>query len=296
LPITRYQKMLLLVGPPRSGKGTIGRVLTKMLGKDNVAAPTLAAFESNFGMQSLIGKLVAIISDARLSGRSDQGRIVERLLTISGEDLIQIDRKYLTPVEMQLSSRIMVMTNELPHLTDNSTALANRFMVLMLEKSFLSKEDTGLQDRLNGEISGILNWSIAGLQKLLSLGHLPQPSTSAEAIEDLNDLGSPVKAFVEECCVVEQGATIKKADLYDCWRHWCQQQGRREPGTGASFGRNLKAAFPGLGTKNLREGEARHRWWEGISPTKTTLDAVNKWKRNTMERTGTGSPYHPANN
>jgi phage/plasmid-associated DNA primase len=38
---TRYEKIFLLVGPKRSGKGTIGRVLTAMLGKDNVANPTL---------------------------------------------------------------------------------------------------------------------------------------------------------------------------------------------------------------------------------------------------------------
>ena len=34
--------MFLLVGPKRSGKGTIARVLTGLLGAHNTAAPTLA--------------------------------------------------------------------------------------------------------------------------------------------------------------------------------------------------------------------------------------------------------------
>jgi hypothetical protein len=36
---TRYQKIFMIVGPKRSGKGTIARVLTRMLGPDNVANP-----------------------------------------------------------------------------------------------------------------------------------------------------------------------------------------------------------------------------------------------------------------
>ncbi len=39
---TDQHKILLLVGPPRSGKGTIARVLTALVGKENTAGPTLA--------------------------------------------------------------------------------------------------------------------------------------------------------------------------------------------------------------------------------------------------------------
>ena len=58
----------------------------------NYAAPTLASLGERFGLASLIGKSLAIISDARLSGRSDQQVIVERLLSITGEDGQTIDR------------------------------------------------------------------------------------------------------------------------------------------------------------------------------------------------------------
>ena len=62
---TRQQKMALLVGPKRAGKGTINRVLTRMIGPHNVAGPTLASLGTNFGLQDLIGKPVAVISGAR---------------------------------------------------------------------------------------------------------------------------------------------------------------------------------------------------------------------------------------
>ena len=82
---TRQQKLLLLIGLKRAGKDTIVRILRAMIGPDNVAGPTLSSLATNFGLWPLIGKPVAIISDARLSNRSDIAVIVERILTITGE-------------------------------------------------------------------------------------------------------------------------------------------------------------------------------------------------------------------
>ena len=129
---TSQQKIFLLVGPPRSGKGTIGRVLTGLLGAHNVAAPTLAGLTQNFGLQNLIGKPLALVSDARLSSKADGTIAVERLLSISGEDVLTVDRKYRDPWTGRLPSRFLVLTNELPRFTDASGALASRFVILVL--------------------------------------------------------------------------------------------------------------------------------------------------------------------
>jgi putative DNA primase/helicase len=111
---TSQQKAFMLVGPKRSGKGTIARVLTALLGQSNVCQPTLASLSSQFGLAPLINKLVAIIADARVGARSDQHQIAERLLSVSGEDGQTVDRKFLQPWSGQLSTRFVLMTNELP--------------------------------------------------------------------------------------------------------------------------------------------------------------------------------------
>src|SRR5262249_23747665 len=53
---TGQQKILLVVGPKRAGKGTIAKVLTGLVGQDNVAGPTLASLAGEFGLSALIGK------------------------------------------------------------------------------------------------------------------------------------------------------------------------------------------------------------------------------------------------
>lgn len=101
----RHQKAFLIVGPKRSGKSTIAKVLSRLIGIDNVVSPTLAGLSATFGLQALIDKRLAIIADARLSGRADQAAIAERLLSITGEDIVTVNRKHLSDWTGQLRVR-----------------------------------------------------------------------------------------------------------------------------------------------------------------------------------------------
>ena len=145
---TRLQKIFLFVGPKRGGKGTIARVLTGLLGTNHVACPTLASLSTNFGLAPLIGKPLAVISDARLSTRADSKVVVERLLSISGEDSLTIDRKFREPWTGRLPTRFCIFSNELPKLSDASGALASRFILFVLTKSFYGRENPRLTDEL----------------------------------------------------------------------------------------------------------------------------------------------------
>ena len=106
-------KILLMVGPTRGGKGAIARVLTALVGTKNVAGPTLNSLGGDFGLAPLIGKPLAIISDARFVGRNGN-IVVERLLSISGEDTLTVNRKYRDQWTGKLPSRLHVISNELP--------------------------------------------------------------------------------------------------------------------------------------------------------------------------------------
>ena len=264
-PDTRQQKILLLVGPKRSGKGTIARVIRGLIGDENVTCPTLSGLGTNFGLWPLIGKTVAMIQDARLSGRTDAAAVAERLLSISGEDAQTVDRKFLPTVTAKLHARFMLLTNELPKLNDSSGALPGRMILLRLTRSWYGKEDTALTERLLAELPGILIWAIDGWQRLRHRGHFVQPDAGKELIGELNELASPVGAFVHERCHIGQGCHIERAILFDAWKHWCEEQGREHPGDTATFGRNLRAAVPSIGDAHPRTDTGKRiRVYEGI--------------------------------
>ena len=263
-PDTRQQKILLVIGPRRSGKGTIGRVLRATIGRENVCGPTLASLSTNFGLWPLVGKSLAIVSDARLGGRTDSQIVVERLLSISGEDCLTIDRKNLEPLTVKLPTRLMIFTNELPRLGDSSGALAGRMILLRLNRSFFGCEDTGLTERLLTERPGILLWAIEGWRRLRARGCFVQPTAADELLTELNDLTSPVSVFVRECCNVGPEYEVQRGDLYEAYAAWAKEHGRQHVEDEGGFGRALRAALPTVGTTQHRIDGQPVRFYGGV--------------------------------
>jgi putative DNA primase/helicase len=261
------QKILLIVGPTRGGKGVIGRILTALIGKDNVAGPTLNSLSGDFGLAPLIGKSLAIISDARFGGR-DGSVVVERLLSISGEDTLTVNRKYRDQWTGKLPCRLHIISNELPRLDDASAAVIGRLLLLPLTASWLGREDKALEAKLRPELSGILNWSLAGLQRLAGNGNAFTIVPSAEqAIEQLRDLSSPVAAFVREECVVRRNCEVRADTLYNAYKAWADLNGQPKKSK-TLFGRDLAAAFPLVGRAQQRRDEhdpnIRYRVYRGL--------------------------------
>jgi putative DNA primase/helicase len=234
------QKIFLVVGPTRSGKGTISNVIAALTGEAHVAGPTLAGLTMPFGLSQLIGKSLAIIPDARMP--REVGQVVEHLLMISGGDRITVDRKHKDPWIGQLSAQIMMLSNELPSLPDAAAAIAGRLLVLRMTRSFYGQEDTNLGRDLRAELAGIFRWALDGLDRLAERGRFTEPDSSQEAVELIRESVSPIGMFLDERCQMEPEATVKVADLYNEWVDWCRQQGRAHVGTAATFGRQLFAA------------------------------------------------------
>ena len=271
---TEMQKMFLLVGPKRGGKGTIARVLKALVGAHNTAGPTLSSLATQFGMECLIGKPLGIISDARLGG-GDNSIVTERLLSISGEDTLNVDRKHRTSVTLQLPTRFVVLTNELPRFSDASGALASRFIVLTLSNSFYGREDVGLTQKLLAELPGIFNWSLIGAERLKERGRFKVPASSEESVRLMEDLSSPITAFVRDRCVIRQGAEVVVDALYEEWKLWCVAQGQKIS-TVQMFGRNLRSAYPALKVEQPSQKGRRHRAYLGIEkkPDKAADEAA----------------------
>lgn len=244
-PDTSRQKILLVIGPPRAGKGTIGRVLRALIGEANVATPKLSQFAERFGLQSMISKSVALVPDARLSGRADAVAVVETLLAISGEDFVDIDRKNRESISTKLNTRFVIFSNELPRLGDASGAIMSRLIVLRLTRSFLGEEDEALASRLLEELPGIFHWACDGWKRLRANGRFTQPGSAQELIAEARDIASPVTRFVEERCRIEPEGKVEVKTMYAAWVEWCKKHGYTHS-SDAVFGRDLRAAFPRL--------------------------------------------------
>jgi putative DNA primase/helicase len=135
---------------------------------------------------------------------------------------------------------------------------------MRIRESFFGREDHALSGRLMAELPGILNWALDGLARLRARGRFLQPASSDEAMQELEDLGSPIKAFIRERCVIGPAHQVLPNHLYEAWTGWCKNTGRDHPGTLQAFARDLRAAVPHLKTRNVRQHTGRQRIYEGI--------------------------------
>jgi putative DNA primase/helicase len=264
---TKFQKGFILVGPARSGKGTIARVLMHLLGRNNYCGPSLGQLAQAFGMQGLIGKKLAVVPDARLDNRANRSVITEKLLSIIGEDVQDINRKNKPYWSGILRLRLMILSNELPDFKDDSGVIATRFVILQTLVSFLGREDTELEAKLCGELSGILNWALIGWQRLAQRGKLSAPGTG-ELNEELASNASAVKAFVAECCELVPDAQVTIEAVYSAYRVWCEGVGARAWADRLpinQFSGKLRSAYHGQVTVvRPRSGGTRKRMFAGL--------------------------------
>lgn len=234
----------LLIGFPRSGKGTIQRVLASLLDRANgrnVCSPSLARLaKEGFALAPLMSARLAMISDLRLGRHTDQAAVVSVLLRISGGDQVSVDRKHRDERQITLGTRLFVVSNEAPMLHDDGGALAGRWRALHTRADFEGHEDLQLGAKLAAELSGILNWALDGYDDLQRRGWV-KPRTTEDLRDMLERTGSAVKAFVRDRCVLAAGKQISAEDLMTGWRAWCWSVGRREPGTEMQLGRALNA-------------------------------------------------------
>lgn len=260
---TQQQKIASLIGKPRSGKGTIARVIRAMLGPGMVAGPRLGSLVDGFGLEPLLGKPLAIFADVKWTARG-VGDATELLKTISGEDGATVHRKHTKAWEGQLPTRFMLMSNDIPSFTDASGALGDRLIHVHFKRSFKGREDIGLTDRLLLELPGILLWAIEGLRRLTANGRFGVPGDSAAIDADVRRTASPHAVFIEERCTVDPAARVDVNVLWSAWQAWCLDDGA-EPGNKRWLTRKLKAVIPELETVEEKAGQHRTKYLIGIT-------------------------------
>ena len=259
---TKYQKSVYINGATRSGKGTTGRMLRYLLGEVNCCAPSLNSLPQTFGMQCMVGKKLAVIGDTRLDERSNLTGITEKLLLTIGEDPQSVNRKYKPAWEGILRVRVMMASNGLVSFKDDSGTIAGRFIILNTVGSFYGREDFGLEEKLRSEASGVLNWSLDGLDRLGAKGRLTDGRTSNA---ELAANASKIVAFAEDRLEFGRGEAYETlcSVVHGAYASW---NGGKAPVPVNIFSGQLKDAFPGRVTV-FRPGDGggpRPRYFAGV--------------------------------
>jgi len=219
----RRHKGMLLIGPPRSGKGTIMTVAGALVGGEGrgMLPVTMSSFSKDFGLQGLESAALVVLGDLRGSGR-EAAQAAQSLLEIIGGDAININRKFKDLTAIRPSARVMVGSNEMPRLYDDADAISTRFLMLRMTRSFLGKEDHDLLSRLLPELGGIALWALEGYRRLNARDRFTVPESDAIDRAEFRANSAPLTAFVDDLCIRDPdqpGSTI--GEVWDAYIAWC---------------------------------------------------------------------------
>ena len=271
VPDMSMEKMMLLVGQPRSGKGTYISMILHMLGEKQVTATSFASLCGTFGLQQMVGKLAAFLADASVPKHIDSLQALQKIKTISGGDSVDVQRKFKPALaSVYLKVRFTIAVNTLPELPDHSKALESRLNLIHFTESYMGREDRTRKERLKPEVEGQINLFLQGLCRLRKQKEFTCPKSSTAMLGELTTITTPMVGFVEDCCTLDSNATITKSQLFDTWTAWAQRNGCHV-GTLPQLGQRLLSLHPSISSQRIMHEDHSISVYSGI--------AVQQWAR-----------------
>ncbi|MEK2643888.1 DNA primase family protein [Bdellovibrio sp. BCCA] len=267
---TSQGKFLVLLGEGANGKTVVLSVLTALIGKQNVSAIPLENFTATrtFPIAVTIGKLANVVDEmGQLKG-------VEATLKqfVSGS-LMNVERKGKDGVEQKPTARLTFATNTLPTFYDRSDGLWRRMIVIPMQVQILdeSKQNKNLSRveywERSEELAGILNWAIAGLQRLMGRGYFVEPKCASEFKAGFRQESDHVSSFIEEHLTENAKGEVGATTLYSNYTSYSKFNGHPVV-TSAAFAAAIRKAFPKAiksDQPKVMRDKRRERVWSGLS-------------------------------
>lgn len=293
-PDASLQKFLALIGASRGGKGTITNVLSTLIGKPNCCSIRLAKLASRFGLENAVDKSLILVPDAIMPRPERAAEVVELLKAMTGGDAIDVDRKGKPIITAKLPGKVVVTSNNMIGLPDESAALYKRMLVLRFTNSFYGREDIKLEEKLRSELPGVLLWAINGYNRLSKAGRFTVAKSGEKLKQRLAFAGSPVASFVTERCVIDAGQSIEHDETYTGYRAFCEEF-VLDVCEQSEFGKKLVEAVPSVDPdyrpKPKSPGGRRPRYYKGIGwNTAATQDSVAPVMSNAQSVVTVASP------
>jgi P4 family phage/plasmid primase-like protien len=284
---TSFQKALVLVGKPRSGKGTIQRVFKSLVGQENSTGFALEKLATEFGLSGLVDKSLALVPEVELSGSKDRNKIVESWKSIIGEDSMMVNIKHCPQmVSLTLPTRFLVSANSVPRLMDASGALLARLLFIPHDVSFLGREDLDLDAKLSAELPGIANWALEGLKRLRQQARFTVGDGHTTLSTRFATDTTPVLQWLRDCVLVSRSCdpgdlpsanlastklTCSKSKLYTSYENWCAEHDVQASDI-RYWSQDLQRLVPKLRTLNVRTEKGRERVFAGVGLKVMTTD------------------------
>ncbi len=267
--------MLILFGDGGGGKSTVLNTVRSVAGDYCVTLQSETLLESGHGsaiqsdLSRLPGRRIATSVETADSARLD----VKRIKALTGGESSYAARDLYKPTfEFTPVAKVLLATNSLPTIRDESDATWQRLNVVRFPHTFRSTdlEDKDLPEKLRAEAEGVLAWMVAGAREWWrrrssgSTGLEPPDSVLLEvgAWKLANDR---LEEWYASECTRAGGVRGYIGDLRQSYYAWTKRTGVADADrlNEREFGRRIQKDFPS------KQRDKRGIYHEGIALVST---------------------------
>jgi P4 family phage/plasmid primase-like protien len=246
-----FHKAILLFGDGGNGKSTLLRVLTSMLGSENISNMTLRAMaEGTFETAELLGKIANIAGDIDARFLADSSTFK----AITGQDRILAQKKYGQPFSFTPWAVPIFSGNKTWRSNDDSEGYMRRWIII----PFPNKVDRSREfdeSELLRETAGIFNIAMRHLPTLMERHDFAPRGLALEVLNEFKVESDAVRLWLSEDERVTQSESgrCERKTLYGRYSLWCMENGYKAK-TSTELFKSLRA----LGFKESKSGSSRY--------------------------------------
>lgn len=227
----KLEKGAILLGDGANGKSVFFEVLSAVLGQSNLSYKGLGDLcmkgdKGNNHRAEIENKLLNYASE--ISPKGADTEIFKAL--VSGEP-VSARRLYKNVYTFRNSAKLMFNANKLPVETEHTEGFFRRYLIIPFDVTIPEEaRDINLHNKIiRYELSGILNWIINGLYRLMENGAFTESTEVNNALENFKKQTNSVFLFVDELGLEPDEDEFTANDvLYTEYKDFCDNNGYKK--------------------------------------------------------------------
>jgi len=222
--ILKEEKALILYGTGSNGKSVLFEIVNALLGDNNVSNYSLQSLTNDNGYYraKLENKLVNYASE--INGKLETSFFKQM---VSGEP-VEARLPYGEPFMLKNCPKLIFNVNDLPKDVEHTDAYFRRFIIIPFDVVIPPEEqDKNLHTKIiENELSGVFNWVLQGLYRLLEQKKFSDCEAAQRAVEQYKIESNSVQMFLSENEYKASPTNYRLIkNLYQEYRTFCLESG-----------------------------------------------------------------------
>ena len=222
------QRFVILTGTAGGGKGTLVRVVTAIVGANNVGMLRPDLLGERFELGRLLGKSLLYGADVPENFLNCKGASTLKALTGGDPVTLELKGSNERPQIICRFNAIVTCNSRLTvHLEGDAEAWRRRLAIIQFAKAKPERVIADLSEQiLREEGPGVLNWMLAGVEVLRADGwQLRLSDGQQRRVDDLLMESEADAVFAKECLFRDGTESLTVTECYEAYVDFCSARG-----------------------------------------------------------------------